>query len=164
MTSENPGDPVQPSQGSAPEKRAMFELRFPSDTQFLDMVRGLARRLAESTGFEPGEAEKIAMAVDEATTNVIEHAYHGAKDREIEIHFDPEGESLDIQIFHDGEGLEEVPMPAFDLDKLVAERRKGGMGIYIMRQVMDDLNFGKSDSGKNMCVMVRYKQRDHDES
>lgn len=137
----------------------MFELRFPSDTQFLHMVRELARRLAESTGFDSAEAEKIAMAVDEATTNVIEHAYHGAPDREIEIHFDPEGDSLDIQILHDGDALEEVPMPAFDLDKLVAERRTGGLGIYIMRQVMDDLNFSRSDSGKNMCVMVRYKRR-----
>lgn len=142
-----------------PEERGMFELRFPSDTQFLNMVRDLARRLAEQTGFEPEEAEKIAMAVDEATTNVIEHAYHGAPDREIEIHFDPDGESLNIQILHDGDPIEEVPMPAFDLDKLVAERRTGGLGIYIMRQVMDDLNFGKSDSGKNMCVMVRYKRR-----
>lgn len=156
MTTEKPAEPVSSTKS---ESRAMFELRFPSDTQFLDMVRGLARRLAESTGFDSGEAEKIAMAVDEATTNVIQHAYHGAKDREIEIHFDPEGESLDIQILHDGDALEEVPMPAFDLEKLVAERRKGGMGIYIMRQVMDDLNFSKSESGKNMCVMVRYKRR-----
>ncbi len=137
----------------------MFELRFPSDTKFLHMVRELARRLAESTGFDAEEAEKIAMAVDEATTNVIERAYHGEQDREIEIQFDPDGESLGIQILHDGDALEEVPMPAFDLDKLVAERRKGGLGIYIMRQVMDDLNFGKAGSGKNMCVMVRYKRR-----
>jgi anti-sigma regulatory factor (Ser/Thr protein kinase) len=99
------------------------------------------------------------MAVDEATTNVMQHAYKGAEDREIEIHFDPEGESLDVLILHDGEPLGQVPMPGFDLDKLVAERRKGGMGIYIMRQMMDDLRFGKAGSGKNMCVMVRYKER-----
>ena len=137
----------------------MIELRFPSDTQFLHIVRDLARRLAESTGFDSEEAEKIAMAVDEATTNVMEHAYHGAPDREIEIHFDPEGESLDIRIFHDGDALEDVPMPAFDLDKLVAERQKGGPGIYIRRQVRADLNFRKSGSGKNVCVMVRYQRR-----
>jgi len=163
MTSEKPAEPIQPNKEGSTEslsgERAMFELRFPSDTKFLHMVRELARRLAESTGFDAEEAEKIAMAVDEATTNVIEHAYHGEQDREIEIHFDPDGESLGIQILHDGDALEEVPMPGFDLDKLVAERRKGGLGIYIMRQVMDDLNFGKAGSGKNMCVMVRYKRR-----
>jgi serine/threonine-protein kinase RsbW len=137
----------------------MLELRFPSEGRFLHMVHELARRLAVTTGFEEGEAEKIAMAMDEATTNVIQHAYHGATDREIEIHFDPEGESLDITILHDGEGLEDVPIPEFNLGKLVAERRKGGLGLYIMGQMMDDLRFGKADSGKNMCVMVRYKKR-----
>ena len=137
----------------------MLELRFPSEGRFLHMVHELARRLAVTTGFEEGEAEKIAMAMDEATTNVIQHAYHGATDREIEIHFDPEGESLDITILHDGDGLEDVPIPEFNLGKLVAERRKGGLGLYIMGQMMDDLRFGKADSGKNMCVMVRYKKR-----
>jgi serine/threonine-protein kinase RsbW len=137
----------------------MVELRFPSDGRYLHMVHELARRLAVSTGFEESEAEKIAMAMDEATTNVIQHAYHGATEREIEIHFDPEGESLDITILHDGEGLEDVPIPEFNLGKLVAERRKGGLGLYIMEQMMDDLRFGKADSGKSMCVMVRYKQR-----
>ena len=78
---------------------------------------------------------------------------------DIEIHFDPEGESLDILILHDGEGLDSVPMPDFNLGKLIAERRKGGLGICIMREMMDDLRFGKADSGKSMCVMVRYKKR-----
>ena len=135
-----------------------MELRFPSDSRYLHMVHELAVRLASSTGFEEGEAEKIAMAVDEAITNVIQHAYQGATDREIEIRFDPEGESLDILILHDGEGLDNVPMPEFNLGKLVAERRKGGLGICIMKEMMDDLRFGKADSGKSMCVMVRYKR------
>lgn len=137
----------------------MLELRFPSDRRYLHMVRELARRLAESTGFEAEEAENIAMAVEEATTNVVQHAYHGAADREIEIHFDPEGESLDIQILHDGDPLGTFPMPEFNLKELVARRRKGGLGIHIMRKMMDKVNYGKSGSGKNMTVMVRYKRK-----
>lgn len=140
-------------------KRPMLELRFPSDSRYLHMVHQLTRRLAASTGFEEAEAENIALAVDEATTNIMQHAYHGATDQQIEIHFDPEGESLDILILHEGEGLETVPIPEFDLGKLVAERRKGGLGLYIMKQMMDDLQFGKADSGKNTCAMVRYKKR-----
>jgi len=160
----SPDEPIESNDddpsASRPNGRSMLELRFPSNTKYLHMVRELARRIAESTGFEAAEAEKIAMAVNEATTNVIEHAYHGEEGREIEIHFQPGGESLDIQILHDGDALEEVPMPGFDLDKLVAERHKGGMGIYIMKQVMDGLRFGKAGSGKSMCVLVRYKRRD----
>ena len=146
------------------DKRALMELRFPSDSKYLNMVHELARLMAESTGFEKIEAEKIALAVDEATTNVVQHAYAGEPDHEIEIHFDPEGESLDIVIFHEGEPLDTMPVPDFDLDKLVAERRTGGLGLTIMRQMMDKVEHQKTGTGKSMCVMVRYKQRDREES
>jgi serine/threonine-protein kinase RsbW len=140
-------------------KRALMELRFPSENRYLHMVHQLAKTLAESTGFDAVEAEQIALAVDEAATNVIQHAYEGEAGHEIEIHFDPEGDSLDIVIFHEGEALDAVPVPEFDLDKLVAAKRKGGLGLTIMRQMMDKVEHGRARTGKNMCVMVRYKQK-----
>lgn len=136
-----------------------MELRFPSETRYLHMVHQLAKNLAESTGFESVEAEKIALAVDEAATNVIQHAYGGEPGHEIEIHFDPEGESLDIVILHEGKPLDSVPVPEFDLDQLVAEKKKGGLGLTIMREMMDKVEHGQAGTGKNMCVMVRYKQK-----
>ena len=151
------------SRKRAPErKRALMELRFPSENRYLHMVHQLTKTLAESTGFEAVEAEQIALAVDEAATNVIQHAYGGEPGHEIEVHFDPEGESLDIVIFHEGEALGSVPVPEFDLDKLVAEKRKGGLGLTIMRQMMDKVEHGRAGTGKNMCVMVRYKQKGSD--
>ena len=144
--------------------RALMELRFPSDSKYLHMVHELTRLLAETTGFETAEAEKIALAVDEATTNVVQHAYGGEASHEIEVHFDPEGDSLDIVIFHEGKPLESMPVPEFDLDELVAEHKTGGLGLTIMRQMMDKVEHTKAGTGKNMCVMVRYKQRDPAES
>ncbi len=144
--------------------RALMELRFPSDSKYLHMVHELTRLLAETTGFDATEAENIALAVDEATTNVVQHAYQGEPGHEIEVHFDPEGDSLDIVILHDGKPLESVPVPDFDLDELVAEHKTGGLGLTIMRQMMDKVEHTKAGTGKNMCVMVRYKQRDRAES
>ena len=139
-----------------------MELRFPSENRYLHMVHQLTKNLAESTGFEAVEAEQIALAVDEAATNVIQHAYGGEPGHEIEVHFDPEGESLNIVIFHEGEALDSVPVPEFDLEKLVAEKRKGGLGLAIMRQMMDKVEHRRAGTGKNMCVMVRYKQKGSD--
>jgi serine/threonine-protein kinase RsbW len=136
-----------------------MELRFPSENRYLHMVHQLAKNLAEATGFEAVESEQIALAVDEAATNVIQHAYGGEAGHEIEIHFDPEGESLDIVILHEGKPLESVPVPEFDIDQLVAQKRKGGLGLTIMRQMMDRVEHGRAGTGKNMCVMVRYKQK-----
>ncbi|MGH9390317.1 MAG: ATP-binding protein [Vicinamibacteria bacterium] len=151
--------PTKPRKRAPERKRALMELRFPSENRYLHMVHQLTKNLAESTGFETVEAEQIALAVDEAATNVIQHAYGGEPGHEIEVHFDPEGESLDIVIFHEGEALESVPVPEFDLDKLVAEKRSGGLGLTIMRQMMDKVEHSRAGTGKNMCVMVRYKQK-----
>jgi len=151
------------SRKRAPErKRALMELRFPSENRYLHMVHQLTKNLAEATGFEAVEAEEIALAVDEAATNVIQHAYGGEPGHEIEVHFDPEGECLNIVIFHEGKPLDSVPVPEFDLDKLVAEKRQGGLGLTIMRQMMDKVEHGRAGTGKNMCVMVRYKQKGSD--
>lgn len=144
--------------------RALMELRFPSDSKYLHMVHELTRLLAVTTGFDAAEAEKIALAVDEATTNVVQHAYKGEEGHEIEVHFDPEGDNLEIVIFHDGKPLESMPVPEFDLDELVAEHKTGGLGLTIMRQMMDKVEHTKAGTGKNKCVMVRYKQRDDAES
>jgi len=156
-----PANPARNDTAAPETSRALMELRFPSDSKYLHMVHELTRLLAETTGFDTTEAERIALAVDEATTNVVQHAYRGEPDHEIEVHFDPEGESLDIVILHDGEPLQEVPVPDFDLDQLVAEQKTGGLGLAIMRQMMDRVEHTKAGTGKNMCVMVRYKQRDN---
>ena len=145
-------------------QRALMELRFPSDSKYLHMVHELTRLLAKNTGFDATEAENIALAVDEATTNVVQHAYEGEPGHEIEVHFDPEGDSLEIVILHAGKPLETMPVPEFDLDELIAERKTGGLGLTIMRQMMDKVEHTKAGTGKNKCVMVRYKQRDPAES
>lgn len=145
--------------GKAEKRRSVMEVRFPSEHRYLHMVHQLTRQLAETTGFDATEAEKIALAVDEATTNVIQHAYGGEPGHDIEVHFDTEGESLSVVILHDGEPLDTVPVPEFDLDKLVAERRKGGLGLAIMREMMDEVEHTTAGTGQKMCVLVRYKQK-----
>jgi len=144
--------------GKRPRERPMMALSFPSDTRYLEMVRDVARRFAESTGFEKADAQLIGLAVDEATTNVIEHAYRGSGSREIEIHFDPKEDSLSIQILHDGSPIDLARIPEFDPKRFAAEHRTGGMGIYIMKQVMDRVDYGTAGSGRQMCLMVRSRK------
>jgi serine/threonine-protein kinase RsbW len=136
----------------------MLELTIPSETRYLQMVRELARRFAESAGFGAADAQKIGLAVDEATTNVIQHAYHGRDEGEIEIHFEPEDDNLTIQLLHDGDSFDPAVLPEFDPERFITERRKGGMGVYIMKQVMDRVDYGKAGSGKNMWLMVRSRK------
>ena len=66
-------------------------LSIPSQTSFLSLVREVTKKMAESAGFSDGTADRLALAVDEATTNVIEHAYHGASGKVVEVRMEDRG-------------------------------------------------------------------------
>src|SRR5271157_1471660 len=73
-----------------------------SRTDNLLEVRKFVLRAAREFGFSEEEASKIVLAVDEACTNIIKHAYQFAPDREIEIVIRPVKDSIQITVIDDG--------------------------------------------------------------
>ena len=140
---------------SAP-RRASLVLRVPSRTEFLALVRDVTRRMAETSGFEAAQAERLALAVDEASTNVIEHAYGGARDRVVELRFWDAGEELRIDVVDDGATVDPRSVPALDLSRYASERRTGGLGMHLMGKIMDSVTFARA-AHRNVCCMVKRK-------
>lgn len=131
-------------------------VQVPSRTEFLAVVREIAFRVARGAGFNKSASEQISLAVDEAVTNVIEHAYGGAPDRVVELRFEDRGPDLQVDVVDDGATMDPKSMPKVDLDKYASEGRKGGLGVHLMNQIMDSVTFGRS-SDKNVCCLVRHK-------
>jgi serine/threonine-protein kinase RsbW len=137
-------------------RRPALVFAFPSDTGYLSLVRDLTRRMAAEAGFADATAEQLSLAVDEATTNVLKHAYHGATDREVEIRFDDAGGALRVDIVDNGDTVDPRAIPRVDLEKYVAERRKGGLGMHLMEKIMDSVTYRRS-ARRNVCTMVKRK-------
>jgi len=133
-------------------------LRVPSDTSLLGLVRELTKKAAVEAGFEPAVADRIALAVDEATTNVIEHAYRGAPDREIELRFDDRGGVFRVDVVDSGEMVDPRSVPRVDLDRYARERRTGGLGVHLMEKIMDSVTFRRSRR-KNVCCLIKKRPR-----
>jgi anti-sigma regulatory factor (Ser/Thr protein kinase) len=110
--------------------------------------------MAELAGFDGGEADQLALAVDEAATNVIEHAYHGAADRRVEVRLDVRGDELRVEVVDDGEGVDPRAVPQVDLRRYASERRTGGLGMHLMGRIMDSVTFRRT-AGGNVCCMVK---------
>jgi anti-sigma regulatory factor (Ser/Thr protein kinase) len=123
------------------------------------VVRDATRYMAEGAGFDRSTAEQIALAVDEAATNVIEHAYRGATDRVVEVRYEDRGESFEVDVIDNGATVDPKAMPRVDLDKYVSERRKGGLGVHLMSTIMDSVTFRRS-ARRNVCCLVRRKPGD----
>jgi serine/threonine-protein kinase RsbW len=136
--------------------RPALVLRVPSRTEFLALVRDVTRRLAEVAGFDSGQAEQLALAVDEASTNVIEHAYAGAGDRVFELRFWDDGAEMRIDVVDDGATVDPRSVPKVDLERYASERRTGGLGMHLMGRIMDSVTFSRA-ARRNVCCMVKRK-------
>ena len=141
---------------TARRTRPAVVLKVPSRTEFLAVVRDVTRSLAEVAGFNRGAAEEIALAVDEAATNVIEHAYGGADDRVVELRYEDRGEDLQVDVVDNGRAVDPKTMPRVDLGRYASERRTGGLGVHLMSKIMDSVTFRRS-ARRNVCCLVRHK-------
>jgi serine/threonine-protein kinase RsbW len=131
-------------------------LVIPSRTEFLGLVRELAQRMGEQAGFDEATAKSVALAVDEATTNILEHAYGGARDRQVELHFEDRGPELRVDLLDTGEMVDPRAVPRVDLSRFVSERRTGGLGIHLMGKIMDSVTYRRS-ARRNVCCLVKRK-------
>lgn len=141
-----------------PRRRAKPTLvvKIPSETSHLALVRDLTKKMAEMAGFTAATAERLALAVDEATTNVIEHAYKGAADQEIELRFEDRGAEFRVELIDTGEMVDPRSVPRVDLERFVTERRTGGLGMHLMEKIMDSVTFRRS-ARRNVCLLVKRK-------
>ena len=108
-------------------------------------------------------AERLSLAVDEAATNVLEHAYKGATDREVELRFEDRGPDFRVELVDTGQMVDPRAVPHVDLDKFVTERRTGGLGMHLMEKIMDSVTFRRS-ARRNVCALVKHKDKADEES
>jgi serine/threonine-protein kinase RsbW len=137
-------------------RRPALVLGVPSRTEFLAAIRDVTRRMAETAGFDAAQSDQLALAVDEASTNVIEHAYAGAGDRRIELRFDTRGDDLRVEVVDEGTAVDPRTVPQVDLRRYASERRTGGLGVHLMGRIMDTVTFRRTGRS-NVCCMVKRK-------
>jgi serine/threonine-protein kinase RsbW len=150
-----PPRPGRPRKGAAPpaDGGPVLALEVPSDTAFLGLVGDLARRVAEAAGLAASAPEGVALAVVEAATNAIEHAYGNSPRGRIALRFRETPQALEIEVADRGRA---VDLPEGDLGRHASEKRTGGLGVHLMRKAIDSVSFASS-GGENCCRLVKHK-------
>jgi len=131
-----------------------FRLVIPSHTRYLNLVTGLAKRAAMIAGMDDATAAKVSIAVDEAITNVIMHAYGGEPDHLVEVELRFAALALEIHIWHTGQGIRDDQVVLPDPREYVKHPRKGGLGLLLMSRFMDEVHFLEG-SERNECCMIK---------
>ena len=110
---------------------------------------------AQKAGFDERTLYEIQLAVDEACANVVDHAYQGADPGDIEVFCCLDDQILTVQVRDWGTGFDLTGVADPDLDAPLEERTLGGLGLFLVRQVMDDVQFRSDPELGNELMMSK---------
>ena len=137
-----------------------YQLKIPSQTENLELIRDFVYKLAARLGFEDEEASRIELAVDEACTNVIKHAYRGESEELIDIAIKIDYKKMSIIVTDHGKGFDPSSVDMPEMKEYLAELRVGGLGIFLMRTIMDEVKYDVHPGKGNQVTMVKYLVKD----
>ena len=103
-------------------------------------------------GLSPEVVFKLNLALDEVVTNIISHAYDDEDDHQIAIRVELDGEGVSVRVEDDGRAFNPLDAPTPDLGLDLANRPIGGLGVHIVRSVMDALEY-RRENDRNILVM-----------
>jgi len=112
--------------------------------------------LAEQFGGEHHLSDDDVMAInlvlDELVANIIENAYEDTREHEIHVTLRLEGTELTVRVDDDGRPFDPLQAPPPNLDLPLEERPVGGLGIHLVRSVMDRVEYERRE-GHNILTM-----------
>jgi serine/threonine-protein kinase RsbW len=134
-------------------------LKIESRTERLIAVREFVSAAAREFGFGDEEISKIALAVDEACTNIIKHAYKFDPSGDITITVKRGNGAFEVAIVDTGSQFDPNQLQTPDMKEYLAHYRKGGLGVYLMKSLMDRVEYRIEPGKKNEVRLVKYLSR-----
>jgi len=142
--------------------KGWVELTAPSDFEYLERFRTFTETLL-ATDMDEEEREAIRLAIDEIGTNAVEWGNMGDRAKKVRISYCLFDDRITFKVEDEGEGFdpEALDDPTIDpmahiMERLSQGKRAGGYGVYITKNIMDEVIY--SDKG-NVVVMTKYLGR-----
>lgn len=132
-----------------------FILQVPSSTENLALIREFVTTVGQQAGMSETEIGKIELAVDEACANVIEHAYGHDASKEVTVRANVDDNSITFEIVDTGKGFDPGAVAQEDLEKLIQQRKDGGLGMRLIKKLMDEVQYEIVPGQKNELRMTK---------
>ena len=97
--------------------------------------------------------------MDEACANVIEHAYGSDTTREVLVKAIIEPDALRIRVVDTGRGFDPTSVRDADVDSLIQQRRSGGLGMRLIKSLMDEVHYEIVPGEKNELAMTKLRKK-----
>src|SRR5215207_7161500 len=136
----------------------MKTVQFAAKFDYLDDIREFVGAIARDGGFSDKDVYNIQLATDEAASNIIEHAYEKITDGVLELSCGVRDELITIVLTDHGESFDPSEIPLPDLKADLSDRKIGGLGIFLMRKLMDEVHYEAKTDKSNVLTMTKRKR------
>lgn len=142
--------------GLSPSKEVV-EIRLPNRLQYLSTVAGFVGNICHIHEVPEDDIEDILLAVDEASSNIIKYAYQVGSINYFRVRISIDRELVQIDLLDQGKEFNplEVPPPHMKGITEEAEERDLGLGIHIMKKVVDDVHYRYSPNEGNYLTLIK---------
>ena len=113
-------------------------------------------RTAVAEGVSGETVFRVMLAIEEAVTNVIRHAFADLPSPHVlRVELEVDGETLTASVIDNGRPFDPSTVPEPDLTKPLGEREPGGLGVHLMRGVMDRIDYCRTDDLNRLTLIKR---------
>jgi serine/threonine-protein kinase RsbW len=138
------------------------ELKVPAKAEYVGVVRLLISGVASRLGFSIDDIEDMKLAVAEACTNAILHAYQDKDEGQIIIGCATFEDRLEIMVIDHGQSFDiehlQHRLKPIDRNTSIDQLKEGGLGLFLIETLMDEVQI--SNESGIVIVMTKYKRRD----
>ncbi len=135
------------------------KLRIPAAEIHLSQVRDFITEIASGLGFDAKDINSIKLAVDEGCTNIIRHAYRNVEGGFIEILSIVKPTAVSFVLIDQGKNFDFKKASDPNLQTYMKIGKKGGLGIFLMKKLMDDVEYHVTNRGNELWLTKRRPHR-----
>ena len=128
---------------------------FPGRFKSLAKISEFVSQFAEEAGLDETATYTVLVAVDEACSNIIEHAYGGEGRGDIKCACDVKDDALTITLCDRGDPFDPVCVPEPDFNVPLQELKLRGVGLVLIQKIMDEVEFSSTPDGENILTMTK---------
>ncbi len=136
---------------------SMPTVTFPGDFESLAKISEFVTRAARDAGLNNSDIYAVELAVDEACSNIIDHAYGGEGRGDIECSVDTSDQVLIITLRDFGRSFNPDSIKPPQLNAPLKKVKPRGVGLYLIQRMMDEVHYKTSPDSGNQLTMVKRK-------
>ncbi len=133
-------------------------LKIPADIEYLPKVRNYIQNRALQNKFSEKVIHAVKLAAEEVCTNIIRHGYKNKNNGSIQIEVISRRKSLTVNIIDQGQTYDPKQVKTPDLKEYVELGKIGGLGIMMIRKLMDEISYKVTPRG-NEFQLTKYRQK-----